>query len=174
MDSLKKFIPIVFITAIVVLYITGFNRKASPDLKDKNFNYAFTVKDLNGDAIPFDSYKGKVIFLNLWATWCGPCRVEMPDIQKLYDKTKSEEVIFVMLSLDSEGDEAKVRNYISRNNFSFPVVMPSGNLSTQLNVPSIPTTFIISKEGKIVHQKIGSTNYNTEKYVKMLHDLEAE
>mgnify|MGYP005859123841 CR=1 FL=1 len=174
MHSLKKLIPIALVTAIVVLYITGFNRKSTPDLKNKNFDFAFTVKDMSGQTIPFDSYKGKVVFLNLWATWCGPCRAEMPAIQKLYDKTKSDGVEFVMLSMDKEGDEEKVKNYILRHKFSFPVVMPFGSLSNQLNVPSIPTTFIIDKKGKIVHQKIGTTNYDTEKYIRMLNDLALE
>jgi thiol-disulfide isomerase/thioredoxin len=174
MNSLKKLIPIVVVTAIAVFYITGFNRKSTVDLQDQTFNYSFSVKDMDGQVVPFDTYKGKVVFLNLWATWCGPCRKEMPDIQKLYDKIQSEEVAFVMLSIDTEGDEAKVRNYIKRNNFSFPVVMPSGNITSQLNVPSIPTTFIINKEGKIVHHIVGSTNYNTEKYRKMLQELAAE
>lgn len=143
-------------------------------MKDKAFNYSFTVKGLEGNRVDFTTYKDKVIFLNLWATWCGPCRVEMPSIQKLYEKTQSEDIVFVMLALDKDGEEPKIRNYIEKNNFTFPVVMPSGGLSAQLNVPTIPTTFIISKEGKIVHQKIGTTNYDTEKYRKMLQDLAAQ
>lgn len=174
MNSLKKLIPVVVVTAIAVFYITGFNRKSTVDLQDQTFNYSFSVKDMDGQVVPFDTYKGKVVFLNLWATWCGPCRKEMPGIQKLYDKTKSEDVVFVMLSRDDDREEAKVKNYIKRNNFSFPVAMLSGNITSQLNVPSIPTTFIINKEGKIVHHIVGSTNYNTEKYRKMLQELAAE
>ena len=174
MNSLKKLIPVVVLTAIAVFYITGFNRKSTANLKDNAFDYSFSVKDMNGEVVPFDTYKGKVVFLNLWATWCGPCRAEMPSIQKLHDKTKSEDVVFVMLSRDDDREEAKVKNYIKRNNFSFPVVMLSGNITPQLNVPSIPTTFIINKEGKIVNQIVGSTNYNTEKYRKLLQELAAE
>ncbi len=174
MNSLKKLIPVVVLTAIAVFYITGFNRKSTADLQNQTFNYSFSVKDMNGNIVPFDTYKGKVVFLNMWATWCGPCRAEMPSIQKLHDKTKSEDVVFVMLSRDDDREEAKVKNYIKRNNFSFPVVMLSGNITPQLNVPSIPTTFIINKEGKIVNQIVGSTNYNTEKYRKLLQELAAE
>ncbi len=174
MNSLKKLIPVVVLTAIAVFYITGFNRKSTTDLQNQTFNYSFSVKDMDGNIVPFDTYKGKVVFLNMWATWCGPCRKEMPDIQKLYDKTRSEDVAFVMLSIDREGDKRNVLSYIKKNNFSFPVVMPSGNMTTQLNVPSIPTTFIINKEGKIVNQIVGSTNYNTEKYRKLLQELAAE
>lgn len=174
MKSIKQILPVGILTALVVFYITGFNRKSAPDINGMDFNYAFTVKDLEGNVKPFDTYKNKVVFLNLWATWCGPCRNEMPGIQKLYDKTRSEDVVFVMLSIDQEGDEGKVRNYIRKNKFSFPVVMPSGSITAQLDVPSIPTTFIIGKDGKIAHQQVGSANYDTEKYRKMLQDLAAK
>lgn len=168
---MKKLIPIAIITILVAVYISGFNRKSSPDLKDKSFDYAFTIKDLDGNKVSFEEYKGKVVFLNLWATWCGPCRAEMPSIQKLYNKTQSDNIAFVMLSLDQEGDQKKVANYVKRNNFTFPIAMPSGRITKQLDVPSIPTTFIIDKTGKIVYQKIGTADYDTEKYSKMLLEL---
>lgn len=174
MKSVKQILPVVILTAIVVLYIAGLNKKLPQNLKGSDFNYAFTIKDLEGNIKSFDDYKNKVIFLNLWATWCGPCRAEMPSIQKLYNKTQSDDMVFIMLSIDREEDEAKVKNYIKRNNFSFPVVMPAGNLTAQLDVPSIPTTFIIDKEGKIIYQKVGSTNYDTEKFRKMLRDIAAK
>jgi len=168
---MKKFIPVLAIILLVILYLTGFNTHEAVNVTGKDFNYNFTLKTLEGEKIVFESLKGKVVFLNLWATWCGPCRDEMPGIHKLYEKTKADDIAFVMLSIDKDGDQNKVLSYIKKNNFSFPVYMPSGNLSTQLNVPSIPTTFIISKEGKIALQKIGSTNYDTEKYRKLLTEL---
>lgn len=168
---MKKFIPILALVFLIVLYLTSFNTSESESLLDKDFNYNFTLKTLDGEKVAFESLKGKVVFINLWATWCGPCRTEMPGIQKLYEKTESDDIAFVMLSIDKDGDQNKVISYIKKNNFSFPVYMPSGGLSSQLNVPSIPTTFIISKDGKVAHQKIGSTNYDTEKYRKILSEL---
>ena len=168
---MKKFIPILAIVLLVVFYLTGFNAPEAVSIKDKDFNYNFTIKTLEGEKVAFESLKGKVVFINLWATWCGPCRTEMPGIHRLYEKTRSDDIAFVMLSIDKDGDQKKVSSYIKKNNFSFPVYMPSGSMSAQLNVPSIPTTFIISKEGKVAYQKIGSTNYDTEKYIKMLQEL---
>src|SRR5690606_12751282 len=104
MKSVKQILPVVILTAIVVLYIAGLNKKLPQNLKGSDFNYAFTIKDLEGNIKSFDDYKNKVIFLNLWATWCGPCRAEMPSIQKLYNKTQSDDVVFIMLSIDREED----------------------------------------------------------------------
>ncbi|MBX2963280.1 MAG: TlpA family protein disulfide reductase [Cyclobacteriaceae bacterium] len=168
---MKKIAPVLLILLILIVYLTGFNRPQAVDNKEQDFNYTLTVKTLEGEIVPMESLKERVIFINLWATWCGPCRDEMPGIQKLYEKTKSDDIAFVMLSVDKESDQNKVVNYIKRNNFSFPVYMTNGKLTSQLNVPSIPTTFIIGKTGKIEHQKVGSTNYDTDKYIKLLNEL---
>jgi thiol-disulfide isomerase/thioredoxin len=137
----------------------------------EDFDYQFTIKDLSGNRIPFEQYRGKVIFLNLWATWCGPCRAEMAGIQKLYSRIDKEKVSFVMLSIDKDSDHNKVVSYLQNKKFTFPAFQPSGYLTEQLNVPAIPTTFIISKEGKIIKKEVGNQNYDTSRFQKFLEDL---
>ena len=150
---------------------TGFLDAGTEKLKNpKQFDYNFSIKDLTGNKIDFKKYKGKVIFLNLWATWCGPCRAEMADIQKLYNNVDKEKVAFVMLSVDEDRNSAKVGSYIYNKAFTFPVFMPSGYLPEQLQVPSIPTTFVISKDGNVIAKEVGSKNYNTDKFKKFLED----
>src|SRR5688500_16752803 len=127
-----------------------------------SFDYNFTIKDLQGNRIDMNQFKGKVIFLNMWATWCGPCRVEMPCIQALYEKLDHDKIIFVMLSLDTDENRQKIVRYIDEKGFTFPVYQPSGSMPKQLQVSSIPTTFIISPEGKIEMKKVGTANYDTE------------
>lgn len=135
------------------------------------FDYNFRLKDLDGNIIDGNSLKGKVVFLNLWATWCGPCRVEMPSIQELYTSVDKDKITFVMLSIDKPSQEQKVKNYIADKGFTFPVYMLSGSITEQLNVPSIPTTFVISKDGLIKSKKVGTANYNTNRFKKMLNEL---
>jgi len=149
----------------------------SPPLESKNqadFDFGFTLKDSLGNRYNADQFKGKVIFLNLWATWCGPCRAEMPAIQKLYDKVKDESIVFVMLSIDIDQSAQKIKAYLRKNKYTFPVYTPSGYLTDQLNVPSIPTTFVITKEGKIAMKEVGTKNYNTDKFRKFLNELAAK
>ncbi len=150
---------------------TGLMDASTSAKKPVNFDFNFNVKDLNETKFAFAQFKGRVIFLNLWATWCGPCKAEMPGIQSLYNSLPPDSIVFVMLSLDKEGLQPKVKKYIADKKFTFPVYMPSGYLTEQLNVPSIPTTFIINKEGKIVSQEVGTTNFNTTKFKKFLLDL---
>lgn len=138
--------------------------KKSPD----DFDYNFTIKDLKGNRISFDQYKGKVVFINLWATWCGPCKAEMPGIQSLSEKLKGESIEFVMLSVDKEASLPKVTNYLEKNQFTFPVFMPHGYLPEEMQVPSIPTTFVIGKDGKILMKEVGTRNYDTKKMVNFL------
>lgn len=133
-------------------------------------DYGFLLKDLAGKNVSFNNYKGKVLFINLWATWCGPCRAEMPGIQSLSEKLKGEQVEFIMLSVDKEAALPKVKSYLENNQFTFPVFMPHEYLPEQFQVPSIPTTFIVSKNGKILMKEVGTRNYDTSKMVDFLKE----
>ena len=137
----------------------------------KKFDYNFSLRDLNGNVVDVNEFKGKTIFLNIWATWCGPCRVEMPSIQSLYSKVDQENIRFVMLSVDRREDFEKIKNFVNEKNYTFPVYTPSGSLPDQLQVGSIPTTFVINPEGKIVSKEIGAANYDTPGFKEFLETL---
>ena len=139
------------------------------------FDYNFSIKDLKGNAIDFNKFKDKVIFLNLWATWCGPCRMEMPSIQTLYSGIADKDnVVFVMLSLDRDSHREKVVQFVESGAYTFPVYMPSGSLPELLQVPSIPTTFIISPDGEVASKNVGAANYDNDKVKKFLEDLKTK
>lgn len=146
-----------------------------PLRKPEAFNFAFSIKSpVTEERLNFEQYKGKVVFLNVWATWCGPCRAEMPTIERLYQKMKDTDVVFVMLSVDRDADKQKINNYVSKHQYTFPVFQPSGLLTDQLDVPSIPTTFIIDKNGNIVSKETGASNFDTQRFIKFLNKLRAE
>lgn len=140
-------------------------------VKPEDFNYGFTIKNLEGEIVNMETFKGKVVFLNLWATWCGPCRVEMPSIEALYNSVDKDKVAFVMLSLDKTENFRKVVKYVGDKEFTFPVYVVDKGLTTQLNVPSIPTTFIIGKDGKIKRKEVGAANYDTPKFKQFIESL---
>ena len=139
-----------------------------------DFNYDFEIQDLEGKIIDFKQFKGKVVFLNLWATWCGPCRVEMPAIQNVYNSVDTTNIKFVMLSLDKLEHHKKIVNYITEKGYTFPVYQPLGYLPKQLQVRSIPTTFVIGVNGKIKSKEVGTTNFDTDEFKKFLNELAAE
>ena len=139
----------------------------------QTFDYAFSVKDLDGKKLEMKELKGKVIFLNLWATWCGPCRVEMPSIQNLYNTVDKDKIAFVILSLDQEGDGQKIAKFIDDKALSIPVYQPASPLPKLLRVTTIPTTFIIGTDGKVASKKIGMANYDTDEMREFLRELSA-
>lgn len=144
---------------------------SATDSKTEQFDFDFQLRDLKGNAVDFKTFKGKVVFLNLWATWCGPCRSEMPSIQKLYNESDQSKIAFVILSLDENRLEGRVKKYIEEKQFSFPVYLPAGRLTSQLSVDVIPTTFVIDKTGAIAVKEVGMKNYNTAKFKKFVEEL---
>lgn len=160
-----------YVTGSLLLKTGAMNANISEPVVPKSFNYNFKIKDLNGGVIDFKDFKGKTIFLNVWATWCGPCRFEMPSIQNLYNKVDKEKIIFIMLAVDDRNQFEKVVNYVKEKEFSFPVYVPHEYLPEQLLVRTIPTTFVINPEGKIAAQETGAANYDTEEFKTFLEDL---
>ncbi|MHC2992366.1 alkyl hydroperoxide reductase [Pontibacter sp. HJ8] len=130
----------------------------------------FRMIGLDGKTVPFESLKGKVVFLNIWATWCPPCIAEMPNIQKLYEKVGSDKIAFVMLSVD-EGGMGKVKKFIDKKGYTFPVYMPASQFPEEFYSNAIPTTFIISPEGKIVARQEGMAEYDTPEVREYLQSM---
>lgn len=130
----------------------------------------FELADLQGNTVPFESLRGKVVFMNVWATWCPPCIAEMPGIQKLYNSVDTSKIAFVMLSVD-EGGQEKVKKFIDRKGYTFPVYTPLSVIPAAFQSSAIPTTFILSPEGTLVARQEGMANYNTDKMRDFLGSL---
>lgn len=115
----------------------------------------FTLVDQNGETHTLSDYKGKTVFLNFWATWCPPCRGEMPEIQALYEKYGGNAEDLVVLGVagpnqGQEGDTAHITKFLSDNNYSFPVVMDeSGEVFQTYGIRAFPTTFMIDADGNV-------------------------
>ncbi len=134
--------------------------------------YDFTLLTFEGEKFDFRDLKGKVVFMNFWASWCAPCVAEMPNIQNLYNSYKDrDDIVFVMISLDR--DPEKARKFIKRKDFNFPVFTPdyTSGIPGIYESPSIPTTFVLNKNGFIDTKKVGMANYDTSKFRKYLDRL---
>jgi thiol-disulfide isomerase/thioredoxin len=130
----------------------------------------FSLPLVEGKTRSLGSYKGKVVFLNFWATWCGPCRSEMPSIESLYKKFGDKG--FEILAVNCAEDKATVSSYLKNGGFSFPVLLdPDGRVSLNYGVQSIPTTFLIDRDGMIVLRLIGSIDWNTPKIHAAMESL---
>ncbi|KAA9325604.1 TlpA family protein disulfide reductase [Adhaeribacter soli] len=131
----------------------------------------FLLQDLQGNTVKFSSLRNKVIFLNIWATWCPPCVAEMPGIQSLYDKVKgNKNIAFVMLSVDQNGME-KIKKFVAKKGYTFPVYLPASGVPATFETRSIPTTFILAKDGKVAARHDGMANYDTKEVKEYLENL---
>ena len=132
-------------------------------------DYAWMFSDLEGNQYRLGDFKGKVLFVNLWATWCPPCVAEMPSIQKLYDKFKdNQQIKFLIISSETKD---KVEAFVTKRGFTFPVKTTPYQLPDALYTQSIPTTFLISKQGKIVVKEVGAANWGGDKMEKIVKKL---
>ncbi|MDO4763299.1 MAG: TlpA disulfide reductase family protein [Flavobacteriaceae bacterium] len=132
-------------------------------------DYDIALKGINVPDAHLSDFKGKNIFLNFWGSWCPPCRTEFPSIQELYDAQK-DKMDFVLIAM--QDDEAKVKAFIEKNNYTTPVYMTENPLPMVLEFSSFPTTFIIDKEGKILKKDQGAADWNAHAVHQFIENLD--
>ncbi len=139
--------------------------------REKLDTYDFKLQGIvDTTDINLKSLKGKVVFINYWATWCAPCIAEMPMIQKLYDDYK-DKVEFVFITSDKT---AKVEKFYSNHNYNFPTYNMLSNPPKQIDTRSIPATFILDKQAKVALAEFGPADWNSDKVRNLLDKLLAE
>lgn len=117
---------------------------------------AFDLPDTRGGRKSMESYKGKVVMLNFWATWCGPCKQEIPDFIELQKEYGDQGFEIVGISLDEAGHEAAVKGFVKQKGMNYDVLFDDGSVAQAYGgVRSIPTTFLINREGEIVSSQVG-------------------
>ncbi len=131
-------------------------------------SYNFQLINEGGRTINFSEFEGKTVFMNFWATWCTPCIAEMPDIHDLYKKI-GYDVTFVMISVDIEHEKAM--KFMEKKGFEFPVYFLKNEIPRTYDIHSIPTTYVISPDGKIVIEQHGLSKYDTEKFRNFILSL---
>ncbi|RAI88299.1 thiol-disulfide isomerase/thioredoxin [Algoriphagus yeomjeoni] len=144
-----------------------------PDLTDQQFDYRGKFLTFEGEQINLESYRGKTLFINLWASWCGPCRAEMPHISELYKSVQDEpDLEFLMIGIDN--DIKKSAGFLEGKSWAFPTAHASFGLNQSLQSQSIPTTLVVSPEGKIVFYQEGMSNFNTDEFREFLKNQSKE
>ncbi|WP_343664483.1 TlpA disulfide reductase family protein [Chryseobacterium mucoviscidosis] len=130
----------------------------------------FSVKNENGEIIETSQLRGKVVFINFWASWCPPCRAEFPSVQKLYDRYRSnEDMVFLTVNLDDEIILGK--KYLEKEKFSIPFLVPDSSIPKELYSGSLPTTVILDKTGKIRMHHSGMADYSKASFYQEIETL---
>jgi thiol-disulfide isomerase/thioredoxin len=120
----------------------------------------FVLKDLDGADIALKDYRGKVVFLNFWATWCGPCRDEMPSMQVLYETLADQGLEIVAVNVLEPADTAA--GFVNEFGFTYPVLLDSdGRISLSYGVRAFPTTYILDRDGNVIGLRQGTLDWGT-------------
>ncbi|MFQ5867738.1 MAG: TlpA disulfide reductase family protein [bacterium] len=115
----------------------------------------FTLSKLDGNSLTLSDFKGKVIILNFWATWCPPCRMEIPDFVELYEKYKDEGLLIIGVNLDG-GDSRSVKQFLEKYKINYPIVLGNVKVTEDYGgIRAIPTTFVIDRNGNIREKYVG-------------------
>jgi peroxiredoxin len=129
-------------------------------LKEGTASIDFTLSDLSGKKVSLSQYRGKLVFLNFWATWCPPCRAEMPSMERLYQKLKGQGL--VVLAVDLQEDAKSVSKFVEEHKLTFSILLDSdGRVGTTYGARSIPTTYIIGRDGSALGGTIGGREWDS-------------
>lgn len=139
--------------------LSGLSNKQAGTNSDGSEAGEIALNDLSGQSFSLKGMKGKKVFVNFWATWCGPCRSELGDIERLSKEYANSDVVIV--TVNSGEDKQTVEEFMKKNNYTFRVLLDTDdNVSRDYNITAIPTTFFIDKAGNIVKSKEGASTYD--------------
>lgn len=143
------------------------SKNESDSTKEVAFDYSGSFTDISGNRVNLSDFKGKTLFINVWASWCPPCRVEMPYIHSLYNKVKSNpDVAFLMIAIDEDFEKSK--KLIADKGYTFPVYHADEKLNPSLYTQAIPTTVIVNPNGNVTYYLNGTNNFDTEEFMDFL------
>ena len=167
------FLIIIGVGIIVLLQTknSSFNLSGKPRFEKGVSAPNFTLPGLDGKMVSLTDYKGKVVLLNIWATWCLPCVEEMPSMEKLHQELKDEGFEILAVSIDESGAEA-VLPFMKNHKLSFPALTDTeGAMKNLYQTTGVPESFIIDKDGIIVEEIIGPRDWATPGAIRYFRDL---
>lgn len=169
------FIPIAVIALFIFVSLQSKTPSAvdiEPALTQKGPSAPnFTLQGLDGRMVSLSDYRGKVVLLNIWATWCPPCVAEIPSLDKLYKMFRDEDFELLAVSVD-EGGKRDVENFMKNKNMSFPVLLdPSGGIQRLYRTSAVPESFIIRKDGTVDNKIVGAIDWASPKVFEYIEKL---
>ena len=140
----------------------------------------FTLPTMDGDTTTLRQYRGQVVLLNFWATWCPPCVYEMPSMERLYQDLRADGFVVLGVTVDVDPGETDaqgrsqgiVREYVERLGVTFPILLdPEGAVEGVYNVSGLPTTYVIGRDGRIEGRIVGGREWDSEEYRARIQEL---
>jgi peroxiredoxin len=151
----------------------GCSKEVEKPAVEGNYAPDFTLKDLNGQEVQLSSLKGKVVLVNFWATWCPPCREEIPSMMKLNQAMQGKPFQMLAISID-EGGKEDVERYFKKQGVSLPALLDSdGKVAKRYGTTGVPETFVLNTKGLIVKKVIGPMDWASPQVVAALDEMTA-
>jgi peroxiredoxin len=130
----------------------------------------FSLLDINGQQFTLSDFKGKIVFLNFWTTWCPECRIEMPSMEKLYKRLSSQD--FTMIAVNLQEPALRVKTFLKKYPLTFSILLDSkGKIGQQFGIRAVPTTFILDKNGGIIGKALGSRQWDSKESMALFEHL---
>lgn len=141
----------------------------APEATAEDFS-AVAFNNEKGEVVTLGSLKGKVVVINFWATWCPPCRAEMPSLQAMYEKWK-EHPGFVFLAVDADHQLEKANTFLQKNDYTFRAYQQVSPVPASLAGNTLPETVVLDKDGKLVFRHVGMANYDSGDFHGLMEKL---
>jgi peroxiredoxin len=172
------------VAALIFIAVTILVVVISLNIKDTSFEFSnqvviegdarapdFSFPGLDGKQVSLGDQKGKIVLVNVWATWCPPCVEEMPSMEKLYQKFKGQDFEILAISIDETGLKA-VAPFMKKTRLTFPALIDSkGTIKTSYGITGVPESFIIDKQGFLIKKIVGPVNWATPKILDFFSEL---
>ncbi|UCD78465.1 MAG: TlpA family protein disulfide reductase [Desulfobacterales bacterium] len=130
----------------------------------------FSLNDQDGRPVSLSDFRGKIVFLNFWTTWCPTCRIEMPSMEKLHQKFKDRN--FAMVTIDLQESASRVKEFFKEYKLTFTALLDtSGNVGMMFGINQIPTTYILDKKGRIIGKALGPREWDSRKSIALFEHL---
>lgn len=175
-NRMNKFLLLVLILPVFAIASPGLGHKMTK-IKKPWEAPAFSLQNMDEEIVSLDQFKGRVVMLNFWATWCPPCRKEMPSLERLYQQMKADEVSFSLLAINQWESPDHVFAYVGQLSVdpTFPILFDrKSEVAESYKVVGLPTTLLIDKQGLVRYKAVGGREFDHPEVVKIIHRLMAE
>ncbi|HJV64664.1 MAG TPA: TlpA disulfide reductase family protein [Geomonas sp.] len=171
---MKRLMSAVVLLAVVVMVASGCSKKkeeAALPAIEGNPAPDFTLKDMSGRAVQLSSLRGKVVLVNFWATWCPPCRAEVPSMVKLNQAMQGKAFQMLAISIDEGGKDA-VTSFFQKENLTLPALLDTdGKVSRLYGTTGVPETFVVDQKGVILKKVVGSMDWSSPEVLSALDEI---
>ena len=157
----------VFAAGIAVL--AWLREPSRPSLRPGSAAPPFSLPFADGGSTSLEAFRGRVVFVNFWATWCAPCREEAPSLERLYRAARAEGFEGLGISVDSEQDEAAVERFVRELGLTFPIPRdPHKRVYAAYQVSGVPETFLVDRQGRVLERFVGPQNWDDPRYLRAI------